>query len=56
MQEKILDLVYAARQLCEALNDRPEVIDKDEELREYIEETESALEALSECEDFEDIV
>ncbi len=54
MREKVLDLIYAARQLCEVLNDRQDITDKDEDLKDCLEEVETALETLSEYEDLED--
>lgn len=53
MREKVLDLIYAARQLCEVLNDRQDITDKDEDLKDCLEEVETALDTLAECEDFE---
>ena len=50
MNEKITDLIYAARSLCEALGDK-DILDYDEELREYLEETEAALDAVSDLEE-----
>lgn len=51
MKEKITDLIYAARSLCEALADRNDLLDYDEELRDYVEELETAMEAASEIEE-----
>jgi len=54
MQEKIIDLIYAVRQLCEVLNDKPDMTDKDEDLKDCLDEVETALEVLVEGEDFEE--
>lgn len=54
MKEKISDLIYTARSLCEALHDRTDLLDYDEELRDYVEELETAVDAVGELEDVED--
>ena len=43
MKEKFGDLVYAVRNLCEVLRDRIESLDKDDEIKEYLEEVENWL-------------
>lgn len=53
MKEKITDLIYAARSLCEALHDKSD-IDYDEELRECLEELETALSAVGTLEEGEE--
>jgi hypothetical protein len=47
MEEKITDLIYAARSLCEALRDRNDILDYDDDLKDYIEDVETSLEALA---------
>lgn len=45
MKEKVSDLIYATRTLCEALRDRADNLD--EEIRDFLEETETCLEKFS---------
>lgn len=52
MKEKVSDLIYATRVLCEALRDR--VDNFDEEIRDFLEEVESCLEKFSEEDDLFD--
>ena len=54
MQEKLSDLIYAARNLCEALRDKTDLLEKDEELKDYLEEAEACLDKFSD-EDDEDL-
>ena len=54
MKEKITDLIYAARGLCEALHDRNDLLDYNEELRDYLEEVETAIDAIGEIANTED--
>ena len=51
MKEKITDLIYSARSLCEALTDRNDIIDHDEELRDCLEDLETALNVIGVLED-----
>lgn len=43
MKEQFADLVYAARNLCEVLRDRIDTFDKDDEIKDYLEEVEACL-------------
>jgi hypothetical protein len=49
MNEKITDLIYAARSLCEALRDRYEILDHDDELKEYVDDLESSLDEVADA-------
>ena len=50
MQEKMSDLIYTTRNLCEYLRDRQD-IDRDEELAEMIDDIEECLDSLAEEDD-----
>jgi len=50
MKEKIIDLIYTARGLCEVLHDRNDLIDHDDELRDSLEELETALSEIGDVE------
>lgn len=54
MHEKVKNLIYTVRNLCEVLHDRNDVID--EELKDFIEETESCLEELMPEDENEDLL
>lgn len=43
MKEQFADLVYAARNLCEVLRDRLDSFEKDDEIKDYLEEVEACL-------------
>jgi hypothetical protein len=49
MNEKITDLIYSARSLCEALRDRYEILDHDDELKEYVDELETCLDEVADA-------
>lgn len=49
MHEKLSDLIYAARNLCEGLRDKQDLLD--DELKEFLEETEACLDKFSDEED-----
>jgi len=55
MKEKITNLIYTARSLCEALRDRNDSIDYDEELRDYLEELETALSEIGDVEEDDNV-
>jgi len=46
--DKYTDLAYYARQLCDILRDKPDLLDADAELSDSLDEVESILESLSE--------
>lgn len=48
MNEKIAELVYATRTLCEMLRDNHDFLDFNEELKDYVEDVETCLEEVSE--------
>lgn len=54
MEEKVTDLVYAVRQLCEALREA-DLVEKDEDVKDCLTEVESLLEEMTEFENEEDI-
>lgn len=51
MNEKFLDLIYSVRNMCEVLRDRPELLERDEELVEILEEVEEYLDGWISSED-----
>jgi hypothetical protein len=51
MKEKVSDLVYAARTLCEALRDRSDLLEKDDELKDFLEEAEAVLDKFADEEE-----
>jgi hypothetical protein len=50
MKEKISDLIYATRTLCETLRDRAD-LEKDEEIKDFLEEVEAALDKFADEEE-----
>mgnify|MGYP006992542088 CR=1 FL=1 len=50
MKEKISDLIYATRTLCETLRDRTD-LEKDEEIKDFLEEVEAALDKFADDEE-----
>lgn len=46
MSEKYADLAYVARQLCEYLRDRPDILDAEEDLTDLVDEMEGIVESL----------
>lgn len=54
MHNLVSDLIYATRNLCEALRERNDIID--EELKDFLEEAESCIEELSSEEENDDLL
>ena len=51
MKEKISDLIYATRTLCETLRDKVDFLEKDEEIKDFLEEVEAALDKFADDEE-----
>ena len=47
MNDKISDLIYAARALADSLSDRHDILDQEEELKDLVEELEACLDDLA---------
>jgi hypothetical protein len=54
MKEKFLDLLYSTRNLTEVLRDRPELLERDDELIEILEEVEGHLDDWSSVDENEE--
>tara|TARA_Y100001980_G_C14470518_1_gene250766 strand:+ start:122 stop:274 length:153 start_codon:yes stop_codon:yes gene_type:complete len=50
MEENVADLLYAVRNLCEALRDRPDFLDIEDEIREMVSDTEELIDQISDGE------
>lgn len=48
MSENIKDLLYVAKNLCDALRDRPNFLDIEDEIKELVEDLESNIEEIQE--------
>ena len=55
MKEKISELIYLTRSLCDHLNDKPDMIDIDEDLKEILIDIEECLDTLSFADDAESL-
>lgn len=51
MNEKMVDLLYAIRGLCESLKEQHEFLDHNDEIKEYVDDIEASLGEISELEE-----
>jgi hypothetical protein len=56
VKEKLIDLIYSVRSLCEIIRDRPEILDKEEEIVELLEDVEEQLDEWSSFDEEEEVL